>query len=70
MGMITAHTRLVLFVKSGFRYEVKLMILLCVDKCLCDFAHVFGQIVSSGEKTNKNLVASREGKGVTSGSRA
>lgn len=60
-----------LFVKSGFRYKVKtLMILLCVDKCLCDFAHVFGRIVSSGEKTNKNLVASREGKGVTSGSRA
>ena len=46
------------------------MILLYVDKRLCDFAHVFGLIVSSGEKTNKNLVASREGKGVTSGSRA
>ena len=45
-------------------------ILLCVDKCLCDFAHVFGQIISSGEKTNKNLVASREGRGVTFGSRA
>lgn len=60
-----------LFVKSGFRYKVKtLMNLLSVDKSLCDFAHVFGQIVSSGEKTNKNLVASRKGKGVTSGSRA
>ena len=51
-----------IFVKSGFRYEVKtLMILLYVDKRLCDFAHVFGLIVSSGEKTNKNLVASSPG---------